>query len=514
MGYRFLDPAFDKYLPDIKSYWPEEDSTDLIGPNDLTDVGTVTYSTGKNNNAAYLDTGDYQRITDGAQVGLEPAGSFSLSIWVYIVSFGADAFHSLITKANFVASQASYQLLIVKSSGAINFGISDDGSTVTALVTSGTIATGSWHHVFARFTASTEIAVFINGSKETNVTSIPAAAFGGTAEFQIGKRDDSNNPYRMNGRIDEPMFIDAAVDDAGVAALYAGGPGLFPNKPLSKSISVFDVRAKIESLSLSRFDSSRIQSVAAAPGRFDVRAKNTSKSLSRFGVSSKQVSMSLSRFDVRAKQESKTLSRFNIRLSQNSKSLSSSFSLIADGWNLVARNVGTGVFTVLGFIPAGSTTLNGIALANGTYDIEARPWGNFWRDCQSALVLRVEIAAGEIVAAIPPAVRSLRANTLTGRGRDILWTYFSDFGTVTPVDFGLWFGPTTPVDTSGAPDATLTARAAGATHLYRRAQVAAEYVAVAARDAVPVKGPVSELLLTFPAGAITSPSPQWAVRGS
>jgi len=180
------------------------------------------------------------------------------------------------------------------------------------------------------------------------------------------------------------------------------------------------------------------------------------------------------------------------------------------GWALWATDIATDLVTFLGFIDEGSTTLPAVALADGTYNIEARPWRWLWRDCRSATYMRVTISGGAIVAEVPPPVEDLRAADLTGWGRDISWTWLALWGTVTPVDFGLWFSASTPVNTAGAPDATLTARTAGANHMYRYAQPAARYVAVAARDATPTKGPVSEIYLDYPSGSISAPERQWA----
>ncbi len=518
-GYRFLDPPIDKHLPDFPSYWRLEDELDLFGPNDMTNVGSVTFQAGFNGLAAYFDTGDYLNISDAAQSGLEPGGGFFISALVFIVAFGADPYHTVVSKSRSAGNNASYELMVRKSTSVVNFGISDSGMGITLnMETVGSIVLNQWNFIQASFVPSTEIAVYLNGVKENVTVGVPASVNNGNADFRIGNRDSGGFSARMNGRIDEVGFINktqtVAEADATAASFFNSGAGRFPIRPETKTVSVFDMRQKTFGVTVSRFDIIRDRICSVTVSRFDSRAKTLGKTISRFDIKANTVSKTVSRFDSREKNLSITLSRFGIRGKSVSKTISLSNSFFQDGFKLVARNIVTGIFTELGFIPEGSTTLNGIALADGTYDIEARPSGNYWDDVRSTLFLRVEIVTGEIVAAKPPAVRNLRFLNLTDFGRDILWTYQNDFGTVEPVDFGIWFSATSPVNTAGAPDLTITARDPGSTHLRRRTQVATEFVAVAARDASEVQGPASEILLPFPSGAITSPDRQWAVKGN
>lgn len=180
-------------------------------------------------------------------------------------------------------------------------------------------------------------------------------------------------------------------------------------------------------------------------------------------------------------------------------------SFAPDGWDIYVNN------TYQGFIASnGAGTLTNVSLSDGDYSIEARPSGNFWQGIKSDTVLNVTISGGEVVAATLPAVESLRALNLTGWGRDIYFTYSDDFATGDPTDFGLWFGAASPVDVSGDPVTTVTAAGPGLNYSYRRAQTAAEYIAVRARAGATL-GPVSELLLDYPADAVTGP--EWQTEG-
>ncbi|MBI2193334.1 MAG: hypothetical protein HYU36_15270 [Planctomycetes bacterium] len=61
-------------------------------------------------------------------------------------------------------------------------------------------------------------------------------------------------------------------------------------------------------------------------------------------------------------------------------------------------------------------------------------------------------------------------------------------------NLSLWFGPTSPVDTSGPPDVTVPYTAGQGAYQATRAQTASEYVVVAASTATQ-RGAVAEIFL-------------------
>jgi len=206
----------------------------------------------------------------------------------------------------------------------------------------------------------------------------------------------------------------------------------------------------------------------------------------------------------------KTISIYDINDTRSNKTVETHNVFVSDGWMIYARDVATGTITELGFIESGETTLSA-SLADGTYDIEARPNGNYWDDCRVAKVMRVTVSGGAVSAEAPVPVSNLAAKDLKKYGRDITWTWFSTFGASDPHDFAIWISDTSPVVTSGDPDYTMIAGVAGRVHLFRYAQVAAKYVAVCARDSSGNKGAVSELTLDYPSGSISGPDVQWGV---
>lgn len=67
------------------------------------------------------------------------------------------------------------------------FSVSDDGSAEDGVFSSATITAGAWTFIAARYTPSTEIAIWKGVTKTVNTTSIPASLYdSATAEFVVG----------------------------------------------------------------------------------------------------------------------------------------------------------------------------------------------------------------------------------------------------------------------------------------------------------------------------------------
>lgn len=158
-------------------------------------------------------------------------------------------------------------------------------------------------------------------------------------------------------------------------------------------------------------------------------------------------------------------------------------------------------------------TLTDIALADGTWRIEARPYKNQWKAVRCGQLLTVVISGGVIdsVISLPP-IENLYSNPRNVFGTDIFWTWVDGFGITTPTTFGLWFDPSASIDTSGSPDASVIAKPSQTLTGYRRAQTVQEYVAVRAMDDASNKGPQAELLLPMPVDAPVSPAYEWGER--
>lgn len=145
---------------------------------------------------AYLN-GSSQWEHRSHETHLNLGQSFCFGGWFYVNSYSVNN-QGLIGKYLATGNQRSYALILLGSGASpantIRFVASSDGAATTNLDAGITLPVGNgiWHFIAGRFNASTEMALFIDGVKYTNTTSIPASVYGNTAPFEIGRYDGGN----------------------------------------------------------------------------------------------------------------------------------------------------------------------------------------------------------------------------------------------------------------------------------------------------------------------------------
>ena len=216
---------FDFYtLPGLRGLWlagvTYYDGTVLDmtrGATDLTrNGGPLLFLDSQN--FAYQDmdgAGDYfshadsnvLRVTGNESYIDVSVNGLTLVIWARFPSAPAAA-DGIIGKYNVTGNQREYALS-GDGSSALAFAVSDDGTNVGAHIASATSAAvvlNRWTMCWGRFSRDTEVTIGLNTTKVKNKTSIPASIFGGTAAFEIGRRNVVGG---------EPVM------DWSVAALYS-----------------------------------------------------------------------------------------------------------------------------------------------------------------------------------------------------------------------------------------------------------------------------------------------------
>lgn len=177
-------------LPRLRGFWPmgAADASDNV--NDLSGDarhmiknGTVALPT-YNNFVPYADydgsTGYHARATEAA---LEITGVLTLGGWFWFDRLATD--EGLFNKIGAVGNR-SYGLQKLATGNEVRMAVSGDG---TALIDANTVAvtTGRWYFIAGRYVPSTEVAIFLNDVKVTDVTSVPASLFNSTAALEVGR---------------------------------------------------------------------------------------------------------------------------------------------------------------------------------------------------------------------------------------------------------------------------------------------------------------------------------------
>jgi hypothetical protein len=227
-------------LPGLVGFWPLNTASRNTGNTfDLSgQAKTLTYNGNPQFNfynglvpyLAFDGVGDWLSRADEADFDIlgneaiivAAARGLTMGAWVWLTNLGATEI--IINKWNPTGNQQSY--LLYKTGGNfVEMAISSTGANTFVATGATTISTGSWFFVVGRFTPSTEVAIFTNNNKVTNVTAIPATIFNSTANFLIGARGDLTLP--ITGRIALAFLSQEALSDALIFSLYEQSRVLF-----------------------------------------------------------------------------------------------------------------------------------------------------------------------------------------------------------------------------------------------------------------------------------------------
>jgi hypothetical protein len=161
---------------------------------------------------AGLDILGTESYVDSAYRGLTFGG------WFY--HHGVAATQGLASKWTAAGNQRAYLLEFLLGVGAYRLEISNNGIAAVVVTDAvvGLPSVDTWYFVVGRFDPSTEIAIFVNNNKTTNVAAIPAALFNSSAQFQIGAFEAGMN--LLNGRVSMCFLCAAMLSDSIIGALW------------------------------------------------------------------------------------------------------------------------------------------------------------------------------------------------------------------------------------------------------------------------------------------------------
>ena len=131
--------------------------------------------------------------------------TITMGIWVFPASIAATNFFG----KTGASGQFGYGLQFDGTTG--RFYVSSNGTAVTSVISTVPLATSKNWCIVGRYIPSTEMAIWINGVKVVNTTSIPASVFNNTAVFQVGAA--SGNAQFYNGVASYPWISSEAVPD-------------------------------------------------------------------------------------------------------------------------------------------------------------------------------------------------------------------------------------------------------------------------------------------------------------
>lgn len=207
-------------LPELRAFWPFNSVNengqyiyDLSGQGrNLSNTGVTRSWTGAG--VAYgIFNGSSAYLARASEAGLNITGAQTWCGWFYATSLGTNN-HLMGRSDGSTWTNTGLKLEVYNGNTLLN---ASTGASV-AQVVGGAFSTSQWHFVAGRFTPSSELAVFIDGVKNVNTTSIPASVNNPSVTTTIGATYTPNQ--YLTGRAALCCVCAAALPDASLTSLY------------------------------------------------------------------------------------------------------------------------------------------------------------------------------------------------------------------------------------------------------------------------------------------------------
>ena len=209
-------------LPGMVAWWPGGPgdglgaAMDMASNMDLTPIGSPTfgydghpYMLTDRTGVDYFFGSPFPACV-GTEVWVDPTiRGLTVGCWMYPEGAIGASNVGVISRSG-GGSDRGYAIL-AKDSG-LSFLIASAPAVFLSSPISDAASVGEWHFVVGRFTPSTEVAIFLDGSKKTETTSIPAAINASTQAFEVGRQFNDNNRI-ISARIRDIFVCQAALSD-------------------------------------------------------------------------------------------------------------------------------------------------------------------------------------------------------------------------------------------------------------------------------------------------------------
>jgi len=208
---------------DSTSYDPATDTTtwtDISGNSNDATLTSLTNTDYDIDNGGFFTLDGASDFASNTSVSLETdSGSYSTEMW-----FNADtiATNDFLFQLNGVGTSRRHLLYFNSTSTvrAVSYRASDLNNSASA--TSGTISTGTWHHVVAVFKDNTYLKLYVNGvevaTTSSNITDARPTSYD---EYYIGKEDDFGQKF--DGKIGAVRYYSKALSASEVGQNYRHG---------------------------------------------------------------------------------------------------------------------------------------------------------------------------------------------------------------------------------------------------------------------------------------------------
>jgi len=227
------------------SWWKLDETSgtryDAHGSNNLSDINTVGYATGKKGNAAdfELSNSEHLKINDNASLSFGNE-SFTCVAWVKFESVDANPTKAILSKWEWEKNKREYELAKGYGRQKFTFKVSQNGTTENEVIanTFGDVSAGVWYFVAGvHDSVNDKLTIYVNDKFDS--VSYSSGCNDNTSPFAIGAEFASGTAVGyFDGLIDEAAMWRRALTADEISWLYNSGSGrtyedLFPIKTIN-----------------------------------------------------------------------------------------------------------------------------------------------------------------------------------------------------------------------------------------------------------------------------------------
>ncbi|MBI4358299.1 MAG: LamG domain-containing protein, partial [Candidatus Omnitrophica bacterium] len=217
--------------PGLVGYWNFEGgtATDQSGTGNDGTLMNGTAITTDHPAVNFTNTGSlsFDGMNDYVDMGNAPSlqltGAMSVSVWVYVNSFGSgSATNSRFVSKSGLSGQRGWELNLESATGKVRFAVSPDGSTTTLVNAPSPTVTGQWVHYVGTYEPGVALRIYVDGVlNNSNTVGIPSSQYNTANNVWMGGRTGCSNCY-LNGLIDDVRLYNRALSQAEVLNLAQG----------------------------------------------------------------------------------------------------------------------------------------------------------------------------------------------------------------------------------------------------------------------------------------------------
>ena len=202
----------------LLGYWKMEDATEFYNGYSVTNNGSVTFVSGKVNNAS-SHTAASQQYLSTTNTGIDTYTNFSVAFWLKKPSYAANMV--LLGKAATNKDSFFIQWL---SSANMRIQISANGTSFpTPVDVSDSLSVDTWYHIVITYQGSNGATNYYRNNTSIGGGTAPTGVHNDTSPLEFGALTEFAEYF--TGNLDEIGFWNKILSATEIADLYNGGSG-------------------------------------------------------------------------------------------------------------------------------------------------------------------------------------------------------------------------------------------------------------------------------------------------